>query len=158
MNIERLAISIMATDATASVFRRVTKNIGKISKEVKELYNNGKKLQAISKGIGEFGKYAAFASGALGAAVGLHQKAVASMDMGEGMNKIAVLTGKSQAEIEVFRAKIHEIAAETGRGQEEILAASIQGRRRGMDGEQLFGSLKTAGMYATANFAKDMEH
>jgi hypothetical protein len=124
MDIARLAISITAVDAASNIIGNVRKNFKTLTGDIKQLIANGQKMQAFSKGISALGSYALGASSTIGAAVGLHQKAVASMDMGEGMNKIAVLTGKSQAEIEHFRAKIHEIAAETGRGQEEIMAVS----------------------------------
>jgi hypothetical protein len=156
MNIERLAISIMATDATASVFNRVTKNIGNITKKVKDLYTEGEKFQAFSKGIGEIGKYGAYISGSIGALTGAHQKIMGLANLQDSMNQIKTLRNMSEDEATHFRSQIFKIASETGRGHEEILAASIEKLRDGMSNTRIFESLKLEGKYATAGFVQNL--
>jgi hypothetical protein len=96
----------MATDSASAIFSNVTKNIGKIAKEVKDLAEKGKYLQASMKSAGEAGKYAGFVSGGLGALVGVHQKVMNVAAMQDSLNQIKVLTGKSGGKIydrHVFR-------------------------------------------------------
>jgi len=132
LNLANLAISITAVDSSARIFQRLTDNLTKTQKEVKRLWQEGQRLDAVMKGVGKIGAYAAGGFGALAAATGAHRIINGLADAQEGFNKIRVITGKGEAEMEAFRAEIYRIASETATGPEKILEAAISKVRSGM--------------------------
>ena len=156
MNLANLAISITAVDATHNLFGRMARNVGKLTAEVKQLWTQGQKLKASMKVISKAGTYAAGAFGGLAAATGVHQIINGLADAQEGFNKIEMLTGKTTDQMEAFKNEIYSIAAETGRGPEEILANAIDKVGEGLSDKDVFATLRKEGLYATASFSKNM--
>ena len=157
MNIANLAISITAVDATSNIFRNINKSISKTTKEMKELWDAGRKVDSVFRGLKAAGSAAAWGFTGLAAASGAHQIVNSLADAQEGFNKIRVLSGKTEDQMRSFREEIYKIAAETSQGPEKILTAAIDKIGEGMNDADIFATLRAEGLYTTASFSKNME-
>jgi hypothetical protein len=156
MDIGRLAVTIMAVDATKSVFERTRNSIRELTKDVNKLWADGKKGQAILRGLNGIGTGAAWATAGLVGITGAHQKINALADAQDALNQIRVLGGKSEDEMAAFRSKIYEISSRTGQGAADLLAAAQQKMRRGMADADIFSTLETEAKYAKATFSASL--
>jgi hypothetical protein len=154
MDIAKLAIVISAVDSTGNIFSRVGKGLGDMDAKVKKLTDAGKHWQAIGAKADKIGTMAGIGAGALGA---IAAPAIAKIASAQGVfAQVQNLTRKTDSEMKVFRDQIYQIASDTGQGVEALLESSMSKIRSGMDGADVFKSLKQESLYATADASKNI--